>query len=138
MKLGFVLWNYNGLKGENIMGEEMKNKFGFEVRHVGINCENEEEALKVAEKFELLFGFTKKVGNSSVFAGTGVEVMKTPYLGKNGHIAIGTTDIEGAIEYLQSKGIVFDQATAKYKNEKMIAIYMNEEVGGFAIHLVQK
>lgn len=120
------------------MGEEMKNKFGFEVRHVGINCENEEEALKVAEKFELLFGFTKKVGNSSIFAGTGVEVMKTPYLGKNGHIAIGTTDIEGAIEYLQSKGIVFDQATAKYKNEKMIAIYMNEEVGGFAIHLVQK
>lgn len=42
MKLSFALWNYNGLKGENIMGEEMKNKFGFEVRHVGINCENEE------------------------------------------------------------------------------------------------
>ncbi len=120
------------------MSEEMKKDFGFEVRHVGINCENEEEAVKVAARFEALFGFPKKVGNSSVFAGTGVEVMKTPYLGKNGHIAIGTTDIEGAVKYLESTGVEFDMETAKYKNEKMIAVYMKEEVGGFAVHLVQK
>lgn len=120
------------------MSEALKNEFGFEVRHVGVNCENEEEAVKVAEQFELLFGFPKKVGNSSVFAGTGVEVMKTPYLGKNGHIAIGTTDIEGAVKYLEAKGVVFDPETAKYKNDKMIAIYMKEELGGFAVHLVQK
>lgn len=120
------------------MSEDMKKEFGFEVRHVGVNCENEEEAIKVAERFELLFGFPKKVGNSSVFAGTGVEVMKTPYLGKNGHIAIGTTDIEGAVKYLEAKGVVFDPETAKYKNERMIAIYMKEELGGFAVHLVQK
>lgn len=120
------------------MSEEMKTKFGFELRHVGINCENEEEAVKVAERFEALFGFPKKAGNSSVFAGTGVEVMKTPYLGKNGHIAIGTTDIEGAVKYLESIGAEFDLETAKYKNEKMIAIYMKEELGGFAVHLVQK
>lgn len=120
------------------MSEEMKSKFGFELRHVGVNCDNEEEAVKVAERFEALFGFLKKVGNSSVFAGTGVEVMKTPYLGRNGHIAIGTTDIEGAVQYLESIGVEFDPETAKYKNEKMIAIYMKEELGGFAVHLVQK
>ena len=45
------------------MSEALKNEFGFEVRHVGVNCENEEEAVKVAEQFELLFGFPKKVGN---------------------------------------------------------------------------
>lgn len=120
------------------MDEAMKNEFGFEVRHVGINCENEEEAVKVAARFEALFGFPEKAGNSSVFAGTGVEVMKTPYLGRNGHIAIGTTDIAGAVKYLESIGVEFDPETAKYKNEKMIAIYMKEELGGFAIHLVQK
>lgn len=120
------------------MSEEMKNEFGFEVRHVGVNCENEDEAIQVAERFEALFGFAKKVGNSSVFAGTGVEVMKTPYLGRNGHIAIGTTDIEGAVKYLESLGVEFDLETAKYKNENMIAIYMKEEIGGFAVHLVQK
>lgn len=56
------------------MSEVLKNEFGFEIRHVGVSCENEEEAIKVTERFELLFGFPKKVGNSSVFAGTGVEV----------------------------------------------------------------
>lgn len=120
------------------MSEDMREKFGFEVRHVGVNCDNEEEAIRVAERFEVLFGFPKKVGNSSVFAGSGVEVMKTPYLGRNGHIAIGTTDIEGALKYLESIGVEFDMETAKYKNEKMIAVYMKEEIGGFAVHLVQK
>ena len=50
-------------------------ELGFELRHVGINCENEGEACSVAERFETIFGFTKKVGNSSVFAGTAVEAM---------------------------------------------------------------
>ena len=113
-------------------------ELGFELRHVGINCQTEDEACEVAERFDTIFGFTKKVGNSSVFAGTAVEAMKTPYLGKNGHIAVGTTDIEKAVEYLKSQGIEFDMETAKYKNEKMIAVYLKEEIGGFAVHLVQK
>lgn len=113
-------------------------ELGFELRHVGINCNSEEEACDVAGRFDAIFGFTKKVGNSSVFAGTAVEAMKTPYLGKNGHIAVGTTDVAKAMEYLQNQGVEFDMETAKYKNDKMIAVYIKEEIGGFAVHLVQK
>ena len=57
-------------------------ELGFELRHVGINCANEEEACTVADRFDTIFGFTKKIGNSSVFAGTAVEAMKKPYLWK--------------------------------------------------------
>lgn len=39
-----------------------RDDFEFEVRHVGINCENEEEADAVAQRFEDVFGFTKKRG----------------------------------------------------------------------------
>lgn len=113
-------------------------ELGFELRHVGINCNSEEEACDVAGRFDAIFGFTKKVGNSSVFAGTAVEAMKTPYLGKNGHIAVGTTDVAKAVEYLQNQGVEFDMETAKYKNDKIIAVYIKEEIGGFAVHLVQK
>lgn len=60
----------------------------FSLAHIGINAENEADALKIAELFAALFSFEVKPGNSSVFAGTAVEVMKTPYLGANGHIAI--------------------------------------------------
>ena len=111
---------------------------GFELRHVGINATSAEEADGVAGSFEKLFGFAKKDGNSSVFAGTGIEVMKAPYLGAHGHIAIGTNYIERAVYHMELQGFEFDMSTAKYKNDKLIAVYLKGELGGFAVHLVQK
>jgi hypothetical protein len=112
---------------------------GFELRHVGINASDEEEADSVAGAFEKLFGFGKIVGNGSIFAGTAVEVMKKPYLGAHGHIAIQTNYIERAIFHLEMQGFELDMATAKYdKNGNMTAVYFKEEAGGFALHLLQK
>ncbi len=47
------------------------------------------------EVLSALFGWAVKEGNSSTFAGTAVECMKAPYLGKNGHIAVGTPHLCG-------------------------------------------
>lgn len=119
--------------------EAVQSMLGFELRHIGINASDDAQADSVASSFEKLFGFTKKVGNTSIFAGTGIEVMKTPYLGSNGHIAIKTNYIDRAINYLESQGFEFDMDTAKYDSKNnMIAIYFKQEVGGFALHLVQK
>ena len=111
---------------------------GFELKHVGVNCKDEAEAEKVAGAFESLFGFARKKGNSSVFAGTALEAMKSPYLGEKGHIAIGTNSVKRAIHYLEGQGYEFDYSTAKYKGDQINAIYLKKEVGGFAVHLVQK
>ncbi len=123
---------------KNLTREAVNTMLGFELRHVGINAKSEEEADGVAGSFEKLFGFTKKAGSSSVFAGTGIEVMKTPYLGANGHIAIGTNYIDRAVYHMELQGFEFDMSTAKYKNDKLIAVYLKGELGGFAVHLVQK
>ena len=123
---------------KNLTREAVNTMLGFELRHIGINANSEEEADGVAGSFEKLFGFTKKVGGSSVFAGTAIEVMKTPYLGANGHIAIGTNYIERAVYHMELQGFEFDPETAKYKNGKLVAIYLKGELGGFAVHLVQK
>ena len=123
---------------KNLTREAVNTMLGFELRHVGINAKSEEEADGVAGSFEKLFGFTKKAGSSSVFAGTGIEVMKTPYLGANGHIAIGTNYIDRAVYHMELQGFEFDMDTAKYKNGKLIAVYLKGELGGFAVHLVQK
>jgi hypothetical protein len=45
-------------------------------------------AAAAAEEFSRLFSFAPKEGTSSVFAGSGVEIMKRPYLGARVHIAI--------------------------------------------------
>jgi len=111
---------------------------GFELAHVGINCADESAAKSVSGLFDKAFGTGIKDGASSIFAGSGVEVMKTMFLGANGHIAFKTANIERAIEALGKKGFTVDMDTAKYKGDKMIAVYIKEEFGGFAIHLLQK
>ena len=66
--------------------------------------------------------------------------MKEPYLGKNGHIAIRTNYIERAVNYLSTVlGVEFDETSAKRDAKGALkAIYMKEEIGGFAVHLVNK
>lgn len=118
--------------------EAVMTVLGFELKHIGINCENELEAGKTAGLFADTFGLEQKVHSSSIFAGTMLEAMKTPYLGEKGHLAIGTNHIERAMYYLENQGIEFDLNTAKYKEKKLTAIYMKKEIGGFAVHLVQK
>lgn len=123
---------------EALTREAVMTMLGFELKHIGINCADESEAGCVADAFSNLFGFARKDGNSSIFAGSFVEAMKKPFLGAHGHIAIGTNSVLRAVNYLETQGFKFDQATAKYKDNKMTAIYLDQEIGGFAIHLVQK
>ena len=65
-------------KIEQLTREAVQTMLGFELAHVGVNAENEEEAMKAANRFAFLFGMPAKVGNSSIFAGTALEVMKEP------------------------------------------------------------
>ena len=44
--------------------------------------------------------------------------------------------MEQAIEVLKEKGFEIDMETAKYKNDKLTAVYIKGEFGGFAVHLV--
>ena len=127
-------------KIEQITREAVQTMLGFELAHVGVNAENEEDAMKAANRFAFIFGMPAKAGNSSIFAGKALEVMKTPYLGKNGHIAVRTNYIERAVNYLQSVlGVEFAEETAKRDDKGALkAIYLKEEIGGFAVHLVQK
>lgn len=126
-------------KIRDLTKEAVELMLGFELAHVGINAADENEADSVAAKFENIFGFTKKVGNTSIFAGTAIEVMKTPYLGDKGHIAIKTNYLNRAINYLELNGFEFDKDTAKFDAKgKMVALYLKAQLGGFAVHIVQK
>ncbi len=112
---------------------------GFDLKHVGINCDSEDYAITVADRFDNLFGFGARVGNSSVFAGTQIEAMKSKGRGTFGHIAIATNSVERAKNYLESvKGVEFIEESAVYKNGRLEAIYLSGETGGFAVHLVRK
>ncbi len=119
--------------------EAVSTMLGFDLAHIGINAQEENEAESLASVLEKMLGFKKKSGNSSIFNGSILEIMKTPYLGANGHIAIKTNYIHRAIFHLEMRGFEIDIDTAKYDDKnKLKAVYLKGEFGGFALHLIQK
>ncbi|MGO2083807.1 2-dehydro-3-deoxyphosphogluconate aldolase [Vagococcus sp.] len=115
----------------------MENK--FELEHIGINTENEQEALELAKLLSDIFNLAPRHGQKSEFAGNYFECMKSPYLGKNGHIAMRTPNLDSAMEELKGKGISFNMDTVAYdEGGKMKNIYLDGEFGGFAIHILNK
>ncbi|MDI9597509.1 MAG: bifunctional 4-hydroxy-2-oxoglutarate aldolase/2-dehydro-3-deoxy-phosphogluconate aldolase [Atribacterota bacterium] len=128
--------NFNRIT--EITREAVSTMLGFQLAHLGINEENQEKALNCANLLSNTFYFTIKEGNSSIFAGTGFEIMKKKYLGEHGHIAIATNNISRAISYLKRKGISILPDTAKESNGQLKAIYLDIDVSGFALHLIQK
>jgi len=118
--------------------EAVSTMLGFEFAHLGINEETKDKALNSANLLSDFFNFPLKEGASSFFAGPAFEIMKNRGLGKHGHIAITTHDIYRTIAYLKMKGISTLPETAKEKDGKLKAIYIDQEVLGFAIHLLQK
>ena len=118
--------------------EARKNLLGFEIAHVGINTADADTSMEVCGTFEKAFGFATKAGNSSNFATSSIEVMKSMYLGANGHLAVRTNSMACALAELERRGFAADMSTAKYKGEKLTAVYLKDEIGGFAVHLLQK
>lgn len=117
--------------------EAVRIMLGFQILHVGINSRNEEEARKTAGLFAAAFDFPmKENGRESYFAGSAAEIMKYPGMGTNGHIAIGTRDVERAMYHLGRRGIEFDESTIKRDAKgRAFFVYLKGEFGGFAIHL---
>ncbi len=111
----------------------------FKLVHIGINCANEDEAKSTTADLAKMFGWEQKVGNSSVFAGSFVECMKSPFKGRNGHIAVSTNSVKRAVYQLQNLGVEVDMDSAKYDADgRMTVVYLKNEYSGFAIHLVEK
>jgi 2-dehydro-3-deoxyphosphogluconate aldolase/(4S)-4-hydroxy-2-oxoglutarate aldolase len=122
-----------------LTAEAVRVLLGFALAHVGINEENGENAGKSAELFSRLFHFAVAEGQDSFFLGEKeIEIMKGPGRGEKGHLAFATNDVSRALFYLDRQGIRPVAGTEKEKDGKMILVYLDQEIAGFAIHLRQK
>ena len=64
--------------------------------------------------------------------------MKVPFRGTHGHIAVACNSIKRARWHMERRGFVFDDESAIIRDGKLRAIYLKDEIGGFAVHLLQK
>lgn len=112
---------------------------GFEIGHIGMNSTDETEANTVANQLATLFDAPVNNGNSSIFVSELFEIMKSPYYGTHGHIAIDTVDMVRAVKFFERSNVEFIEDTKKYDdNNNLIVVYLKEEIGGFAFHLRKK
>lgn len=114
-------------------------KLGFELAHIGINQADAAESKATAELLCALFGFAPRETEGSWFVNEQFEVMKKPFRGERGHIAVRTNDAAAARAYLEEKGVAFDESTAGYDEQgRLKVIYTRDDIAGFAFHLAQK
>lgn len=106
------------------------------VFHIGINAQDETQALEWSQEFLKFFGIpVGKNGPKSVFAGDLVEIMKGNGRGTVGHIAIGVNNCEKAIEYFASLGTHVVSGSEKIEDGVIQFAYLDKEIAGFAVHI---
>lgn len=127
-------WN----KIRDLAASAVNLMLGLEIVHIGVNCENEAEAKAEGALLAKLFALpVHDRGPKCDFIGDMFEVMKAPGRGAKGHIAIGTRDIVRAKFHMELRGFEFDEPMLNDKG-KMNAVYLKNDIAGFAIHLLQK
>lgn len=86
-----------------------------------------------------MLGFTiKHSGGRFIVSGTFIEMMTTHGRGLHGDIAVGVNYAERAVYHLENRGFAFDEASRVYADDGSLkAVYLKDEIAGFAIHLVQ-
>lgn len=111
---------------------------GFALAHVGLNNADEEGGRKTAGLLASLFGFALQEGTSSIFtADRGLEVTKRTFPGSHGHLGIRCNDVERAVAHFRSRGVGTKADSAVMDKGRIKAIYLEMEVGGFALHLLR-
>lgn len=119
--------------------EAVAAMLGFELRHIGINTADDDEAKSVADSFSMFMGMGIRELPISYFVGSALEIMKGQGRGPKGHIAISTNYMNRAIYHLQKLGYTFNWESAVYNPKGNLSLlYIEQEIGGFAIHLAQK
>jgi 2-dehydro-3-deoxyphosphogluconate aldolase/(4S)-4-hydroxy-2-oxoglutarate aldolase len=122
---------------ERLCRDAVQALHGFSFAHLGINAGDEETCRSVAGALTGLFGLPAREGNSSIFAGDRIEVTRRPGPGERGHIAIRCNQVERAVAHFAAAGVTARRDTARSAKGRCTSIYLDLEIGGFALHLLQ-
>ena len=126
-------------QSEELAKEAVRTMLGFEIRHIGINCEDADAAKDAAEKLSLLTGWPmQKDDAKKVYVGDTFEVMKSMNRGNYGHIALGCNNVERAMAVLEERGFRFDLETLQKENGRPWFVYLADTFAGCSVHLIRK
>ena len=123
---------------EDITRSAVNKMLGLEIRHVGVNSGTPEQSMKDAQTLSKLLGWPIDEHKNANFVGEGFEVMKIPFRGAHGHIAVACNSIKRTRWHMERRGFAFDDDSVIMRDGKLRAIYLKDDIAGFAVHLLQK
>ena len=118
---------------EATVRDSVNRMFDFKLLHIGLNSRDEEDAREKGGSFAEMFNLPLIDLPTAFFAGTMMEIVKKPFLGEHGHIAVSTNYIDRAMAYFERRGYSFRPTEGERRD--LVAAYFEQEIGGFAIHL---
>ncbi len=121
----------------SLTAKAVATMLGFEFWHLGVNCAAQAEASAAASLASASFSMAIRQGATSEFVGSGLEFLYTPGRGAHGHIAIKTNSIERAVAYFERRGVRTIPETRVEKDGKLHVIYLDMDLAGFSVHLIQ-
>lgn len=122
------------------LAQDLRNQWhhvlALTVGHLGINTHDAADASDTTAALADLLSQPVVEFPGAYFVGNIAEVVKGSFLGSNGHIALNTPRPDVAEAYLRRRGIAM---RANTRNEdpagRLNTIYLEDEIGGFALHL---
>ena len=123
---------------EALCREAVTKLQGFEFAHFGINANGKDDAEDMTKKFSP-FGMVPSATSKSFFMDKTIEIMNENGRGKHGHIGYKVNDVARAMSYVKNLGYTIAEDSFSYDAQGNVKFfYVNEEVGGFALHFMAK
>ena len=123
---------------EALCREAVTKLQGFELAHFGINAKCKDCAEAMTKKFGA-FGMIPSATSKSFFMDKSIEIMNENGKGTHGHIGYKVNNVQRAMNYVKNLGYTIAEDSYTYDaSGKVKFFYVNEEIGGFAIHFMAK
>ena len=123
---------------ENLCREAVMKMQGFELAHFGINASGKDDGEAMTKKFSS-FGMVPSETSKGYFMDKTIEIMNQNGPGTHGHIGYKVNNIERTMAYVKKLGYTINESSFTYDAKgKVKFFYVNEEIGGFAVHFIQK
>ena len=123
---------------EALCREAVTKLQGFDLAHFGINAKCKDCAEAMTKKFGA-FGMIPSATSKSFFMDKSIEIMNENGRGTHGHIGYKVNNVQRAMNYVKNLGYTIAEDSYTYDaSGKVKFFYVNEEIGGFAIHFMAK
>ena len=117
-----------------IARESVNKMLDIKLDHIAINADYR-TGTELLKTFSKLSGEVYKEEEDKV---CGIEVVRENHIGKIGHIAFSSPNLERCVYYLGQRGFTVDSSTIVKENGKIAKLHLAGDNAGFTIQLIRK